>query len=659
MRKLYDVLDPTKRKIIDRIKNELERLFEPRPTSDPFTPHNLSHAEQVEEYLDLIIPDDKKDALSDNLVYWLLASAYLHDIGMSIHKDVMTLSDNQAIMSMIADSNRWERDFPRNLPLNLISTIRNNHAELSSRYIRDKGDSLGITDGFSRYVISIICHLHTQKWAQISEYTSMKTLEKTNRVLTLSALLRLADILHSDYSRIEFERLHIELLPNLPITSWMHWAKHLMLQKVLPSPAEGAINLLFARPSGIDDDIYLNDIIRNICQSIKDEIDRTRNILHRSGIAPYIAVTNNTVENSDEHGPLSPGEEKRIKFFLKQYQISRQISAAGVEDSLLLSIEDIVVSQNWNTQRFDEQVLEPVEHLLGYAADSYHGNQKIKTISDKTIGLLVEEKNKLNSSKYNKAKVKAAIKGMVTDERKLNERIKKDIMKHSKVLFDELDFEEGNECILLYSYSTAVAQGLKSIKQKVSGKKSKLLVAECRNKCISPFSDAIAYVNTLCGLGIRIDDTRFISDASIAYYMHENKSGYSISKVFLGAGDGWIDQTGKKFWILNSVGSRIITSIAKLHKIEVFVFAKTSFFSVNHPPERSKVDPNIIIGDNDPNLEKLLKNMNERTFNRVYLDPVQDRIPSDEIDYLITDMGSFKKDEFVNFINRLRARDDK
>ena len=182
----------------------------------------------------------------------MLASIYLHDIGMSTHRQVLENVNDDRVQRFINDAGMWDKDLPRNVPTEVLTIVRNKHSKTTMEYIRKHGERLGINDGFSRYIISLICGLHTEKWLPSEYLSTLETLERSNNILILAALLRLGDILHSDYSRIEYERFHIiEVFPSLPTTSWNHWAKHLLLQKVLPKPTEGVIELLFAKPSTI------------------------------------------------------------------------------------------------------------------------------------------------------------------------------------------------------------------------------------------------------------------------------------------------------------------------------------------------------------------------------------------------------------------------
>ena len=82
-----------------------------------------------------------------------------------------------------------------------------------------------------------------------------------------------------------------------------------------------------------------------------------------------------------------------------------------------------------------------------------------------------------------------------------------------KTLADRLYAED---CILLYSFTMTVIESLRNL-LKVLKFKPKFLIAECRNKCLTPFSDAIAYANKLSEFGFDMSTVRFISDVSIGY----------------------------------------------------------------------------------------------------------------------------------------------
>ena len=73
--KLANRLDDIKSKAIPLLKKIGETFPE-------YTLHDISHSENVLENFNLLIPDNLKDRLNIYEIYFLIASTYLHDIGM-------------------------------------------------------------------------------------------------------------------------------------------------------------------------------------------------------------------------------------------------------------------------------------------------------------------------------------------------------------------------------------------------------------------------------------------------------------------------------------------------------------------------------------------------------------------------------------------------
>lgn len=634
------------RNTLSLIEEELKRLFGPSPPSDPYTPHGLEHAKKVEEYLDMLVSDESKRKLSKNEIFHLLLAIYCHDIGMATHRDVLELNPDPKVKEFVKESGIWKKDVPRRIPLEILHRIRKHHPLVSMFYLRDHGERLGIKDGPTRYIVGQICKQHDQKW-QTDNY--FESLEKSHKFLTLSALLRLADILHSDYTRIEAERLHIELFFQLPKSSWIHWAKHIILQSVCPRPSEGIIELLFVGPQSTEHHLLLRQLVEDIRYEIFKELETTRAYLQKVG-AQYYDVRANLINNSREEGPLTIEEERRVIFFLNQYGISQQISAGGMEKSLLLSIREIV-GRKWTPRSFVDNVVTPVRILLDFTFESKHGNLKAKRIGEEIMNILDNavkiKKESISDVDSFVSEVKDAISQRLDRFEKSMEEDLENISYTAKSR-RELKLSE-HDCILLFSYSTMVASALKGILSNLSGSNSKvkILIAECRPKCVTPFSDAIAYVNSLSDY-IDKTDIRFISDISIGYYLRHS-TDYRISKVFLGFGDAWFSKEEKKFFVLNTVGSDFIARIARENGAKNIFIGSLRKFSFKQPPfDRYKGKSNFYLKESDLKIDKLLTDMSVDSFDEVSIDPVQEIVSSDLIDLLITENKCYTPKDFIN-----------
>jgi response regulator RpfG family c-di-GMP phosphodiesterase len=68
---------------LDRIREKAESLLSRIPQTFPeYTEHGISHSKRVIESLNRNLSDSVKKILNENEIYFLLASAYLHDVGM-------------------------------------------------------------------------------------------------------------------------------------------------------------------------------------------------------------------------------------------------------------------------------------------------------------------------------------------------------------------------------------------------------------------------------------------------------------------------------------------------------------------------------------------------------------------------------------------------
>ena len=74
-----DLADRIVKEVRVRALNKLEHV---RDLFPHFTDHSIRHGEGVISILDWLIPDTVKEQLNEWELYFLIAAAYLHDIGM-------------------------------------------------------------------------------------------------------------------------------------------------------------------------------------------------------------------------------------------------------------------------------------------------------------------------------------------------------------------------------------------------------------------------------------------------------------------------------------------------------------------------------------------------------------------------------------------------
>ena len=184
-----------------------------------YTRHGIEHSENIIRILSLLLHDmsTMKVKLSEHELFILLASAYLHDIGMqsAYHADI---------------PDKAEYSFKD------LDTIRENHHVASFKMIFESIDSkaersvhCGLQDCREPNYVTFIARL--SKSHRMNRPGIMaKELEddylitgEIIRVRLLVALLRLGDELDRDYTRVKIERLK---LWDIPLNSKVHWWIH-------------------------------------------------------------------------------------------------------------------------------------------------------------------------------------------------------------------------------------------------------------------------------------------------------------------------------------------------------------------------------------------------------------------------------------------------
>lgn len=145
------------------------------------------HIQQVLKNLDLLVPDHLKEEWSDIEIFLLLCSVWLHDIGM-IENYKSTFSYKE---------------------------LREQHARRSYKFVLEINKSIGLDEKES-LIIAYVVKGHTI--IDLSELPEKKGLGigKAIYIRPLAALLRLADELDMDYTRVPLIVKEISGIPTSP-----------------------------------------------------------------------------------------------------------------------------------------------------------------------------------------------------------------------------------------------------------------------------------------------------------------------------------------------------------------------------------------------------------------------------------------------------------
>ncbi len=227
-------------------------------TFPEYTLHDIYHSENVITNLDLLIPDILKENLNIYEIYFLVASAYLHDIGMVNFPRLVKESE-------IVEKDDW------------VEHIRNNHHLRSEEFIAENYKDLMIDDSHQATIIGRICRGHRK------ENLSDMNLFDPNLIYTkypinialLSSLLRIADEFDLTFERAPL--IVYEHVPPRNEISNYEWQKHLKITGVAKHPEDPLIIKCSARCENSN----IHRALMNLEIKINNELDNLVDHLHQ------------------------------------------------------------------------------------------------------------------------------------------------------------------------------------------------------------------------------------------------------------------------------------------------------------------------------------------------------------------------------------------
>jgi len=214
MRKLISLLEGEKKTIIEVLISNTKPLLDRILITFPqYTDHGHKHSERIIAILERVILDGENFLFLENnqwTLFFLIASAYLHDIGMVDFPDL--LPENQ---------NSISQDY-----------IRQNHNNRSAEIINLKWKEFGLIDIFQARIIGDICKKHRGD-IDDADFISIKaySTEAVNIGFCV-ACIRLADELDLPKERVD--RRLAEFITD-PI-SQLEWKTHYSISGVIPHP---------------------------------------------------------------------------------------------------------------------------------------------------------------------------------------------------------------------------------------------------------------------------------------------------------------------------------------------------------------------------------------------------------------------------------------
>ena len=351
--KVFDALrakkgDPSGKDLADRLVKEvrvraLAKLGHTKDLFPYFTDHTIKHGDGIVEILDWLMPDGLKDKLNEWELYFLIAAAYLHDIGMvegcpgtpsgpewdgflddfRKGQEEQGISDNSAVLLAA------KREF-----------VRDRHHIRSEEYITRAWKELGLRAidiaGEGRIVARLALG---HRNADLGDSTLFGPVPFGNNQLIrrdlLAAYLRLADELDTTAKRTPWAEY--EVLTSYDEESAVEWAKHLSLTGV--SHEDGTIVL---GGTCYDHAIYLR--LRKLHRDIEDKLQELKRMLGRpyatgDGFQIDDPLPYHDIELRIEHEGYLP---INIKFELQDREITQLIMGERLYGDKTAAIRELL-----------------------------------------------------------------------------------------------------------------------------------------------------------------------------------------------------------------------------------------------------------------------------------------------------------------------------
>lgn len=203
------------------------------------TDHGEHHSENLVANTNFLLPDVLKQEMGIEEIFILLCSIQFHDIGLLSEK---------------VEGEDWK-------------SIRKDHVNRTYDYIHEYYQSWGL-NRFEAYCIKNVCLGHSGD--TLFDLPEEMVLHNTKiRIQFLASLLRMADELDLDYTRIS---PFVSQLKKIPEESKKHWLKHEEISGVLINSISWEIEV-YAMPSSDEG----KDVIKNL---VEEKLQKELNYVH-------------------------------------------------------------------------------------------------------------------------------------------------------------------------------------------------------------------------------------------------------------------------------------------------------------------------------------------------------------------------------------------
>jgi translation initiation factor 2B subunit (eIF-2B alpha/beta/delta family) len=587
---LHDDLDLLDR--LQKIQSHVESVWAENIQLPWCSFHNQTHNKAVEGMLYRLIPESNQSMLSKEEWFYLLAAAWLHDMGM-----IVTL---------------FGHELAKDLPPEDTATIRDAHHEDSANYIKQNSKQLGLNTTEAP-IIAEISRYH-RKMLSID---SCPLQQGRVRTRLLAAYLRLADALHLDNYRAPQDHFGLLEALGMPWESRFQWLKSRWVLSIEPEPDKMEICAsVYDTLSASPNKGYLPQLVE---QEIREELDSVRDVLIRGQISFFLDVK---LENL---GQLNAADNVDLEMILGNIRLENLSSASEAADGVLGTVLQLAAAGGEEAFNLIQEYFVQVQTVIQH--------RPCHTLVRTVLNIIR----------------KVAEDGNLTPEQKAQE-IRRQLLKHQtdrKSARDKLAqnvrpflLDCGN--VLLYGYSTLVLDALRILPLDVKDRIS-IYIAEARGKTQyghaneDRYCDGLKYAVKASEAGVK--HVTIIPDIIAGNLMARGL----INKVVFGANG--IDINCGSFG--HSAGHLAIADLAHLYSVPVYVVADTSKFGVFEWQKELERDVHWLTRDSRS--LQLLDKHGIATSN-----PREDMVDPSRVTMLITEVGAFPPNQIPAYIRETR-----
>ena len=304
------------------IEQNVSKVWEGGLILRHYTKHGIEHSENIITYLGKIL-ETHANLLNTYERFVLLASAYLHDIGMQFPA--------YAGLPRKAENEYTDEE---------LEKIRENHHIASAAIIEDSVSQnppeelveLGLRSGsgdckhFATFIAKVSKY-HRKLNIEDEELKETSILGERMRLRLLAALLRLADTLDRTYKRVNMTRLK---LVDIPVRSKFIWWGHWYCQSV--NVENGKVKLYFRFPEEYRDTEIERVFKDRWKRAIEDDYNTVYDVLFKNNIKLYkeIIIEEPEYDKSIENLPGDVEEYIRKEIWDMQEKSQRVTEKTGV-----------------------------------------------------------------------------------------------------------------------------------------------------------------------------------------------------------------------------------------------------------------------------------------------------------------------------------------